>query len=73
MTYLDIIYTCFAFFIIGFLIVTLMLVFYRIRASIKRRSKSFSKPAKFVPDLNLQIDNVPESIDKSSASNNFKM
>lgn len=73
MTYSDIIYTCFAFFIIGFLLVTIMLLFYRIRASLKRRNKSFSKPAKFVPDLNLQIDSIQESVDKSRAADDFKM
>lgn len=73
MTYSDIIYTCLAFFIIGFTLVTLMLLFYRIRASLKRRKKSFSKPAKFIPDLNLQIDSVQESVDKSRAADDFKM
>lgn len=72
MTYLDIIYICIAFFIIGFAISAFMLLFYRIRASLKRRKKFFSKPAKFVPKLNLQVDTIPESVDQSKAMDEFK-
>lgn len=71
MTYNDLLYICLAFFIIGFAIVTVMLIFYRIRASLKRRKKSFSRPAKFVPDLDLSIDEPPSSIDNSNARDDF--
>ena len=71
MTYNDLLYICLAFFIIGFLLVMIMFVFYRLRAGLKRRQKNFSRPAKFVPDLDLNVDEPPASVDNSKASDEF--
>jgi hypothetical protein len=41
---------------------------------LKRRQKSFKQPAKFVPDLDLELQQVQPSVDNSTATNkDFKI
>jgi hypothetical protein len=71
MTASDILFTCLAFFIIGFLVVAIGLFFCRIKCIIKKKQKNFKSPAKFVPKIDLSYQKPPSSIDNSSAVNSF--
>ena len=74
MTYLFLFYICIMFFILGFLIITAYLLMCRLKMMIKRRQKSFKQPAKFVPDLDLELQQVQPSVDNSTATNkDFKI
>ncbi len=74
MTYLFLFYICIMFFILGFLIITAYLLMCRLKMMLKRRQKSFKQPAKFVPDLDLELQQVQPSVDNSTATNkDFKI
>ena len=69
----DIVLICFAFFILGFGMGAALLLFSRIRYTFKKRTKSFYKPANYVPELDLKVDAPPSSVDGSSAAKDFKI
>jgi len=74
MTYYDVLHTCVLFFILGFIVSIGYLLLCRIRTIKKKRQKSFKQPAKFVPELDLELDQVQPSVDDSSALNkDFKI
>ena len=69
MTYYDVLHTCALFFILGFMTSIVYLLICRMRTLKKKRQKSFKQPAKFVPELDLELEQVQPSVDDSSALN----
>lgn len=68
----DIVLLCISFFIIGFVIAAIWLIVCRLRVISYKRKKGFTQPAKFVPTLNLDYEQVQRSVDDSNASKDFK-
>lgn len=69
----DIIYLFILFFITGIFISAVGILFLRLRNSLKKRKRCFSQPAKYVPELDLQIEKVQPSVDNSTAAKDFKI
>ena len=68
MTYWFLFCICILFFILGFLFISIYLLICKIRIMIKGQPKSFKQPAKFVPKLDLEVQQVQPSVDNSSAT-----
>lgn len=73
MTYSDILFICLIFFFSGFLIALIGLLLCRIKASFRRKNHGFNRPAKFVPNLNLDYEKPPKSVDESTATDEFQI